>query len=230
MLEINHIFEPSRLYLVWHHRGDDTPRHRRIIGELYKHDDSVKFRYLTDSVDYQEAVKEGFIGFPAFTKSSETFDDALDAFMTRLPPRKRADFGKYLSQYGLPADFNGSDMALLGYTGARLASDSFELCPDYSDVTKPADLITELSGVQYHVTPDNVPLPGDPVSFTPESDNPHDVNAVAVFCGLNKIGYVNKTTALGFRHILENMNISASILKSGTREAKIKILIMVMCR
>ncbi|WP_185268833.1 HIRAN domain-containing protein [Halopseudomonas xiamenensis] len=172
----------------------------------------MKFRYLKETEDYRLALEEGFIGFPAFTKSSTIFDDALDAFYTRLPPRKRADFGKYLSQYGLPENFNGSHMALLGYTGARLASDSFELCPDYSDVTAPADILMEVTGAHYHVELARLPPPGEQVEFLPEPDNPHDKNAIAVIYRGAKIGYINKTTAIGFNKMLTTMDVSGCIL------------------
>ena len=230
MSTINHIFEPKRLYLVWHHSKDVTPKHRRIVGEVYKDGGSAKFRYLKDSEDYKRATEEGFIGFPAFTKSSEIFEDALDAFSTRLPPRKRADFDKYLSQYGLPNDFHGSYMALLGYTGARLASDSFELCPDYSDVTAPADILIEITGAHYHVDLAEIPPPGEQVEFLPEPDNLHDKNAVAVIYNNKKIGYINKTTAIGFNRMLSTMDVDGYVLKSGELDNKIQIILLVTCR
>lgn len=232
MNRIKYIFEPTRLYLVWHHSGADSPRHRRTVGELVKQGDTVAFKYLKKGKDFQLAREEGFLGFPAFalTSTEKVHTDALDAFLTRLPPRRRADFKKYLDQYGLPADFDGSDMSLLGYTGARLASDSFELCPDYSDVEVPADLIIELSGARHHVQPGAEPQVGDSVDFFPEPENPYDTEAVAAICQGNKAGYVNKSMSKGFRKALESMSIKGEILKSEAGRDKMQILVLVACR
>lgn len=230
MSAINHIFEPSRLFLVWHHSGDCSPRHRRIVGELVRDGDTVKFRYAKNSDDYKQAEKEGFIGFPAFTKNVSSVDDALDAFSTRLPPRKRADFGRYLSQYGLPEEFTGSYMALLGYTGARLESDSFELCPDYSDVTAPADILIELTGVRYHISSSEMPQPGTQVKFQPEPENEHDPKAIAVHSENGRIGYINKAVTSGFARMLEAMKVTGTVLRTGSSEAHAQIILLVQCR
>lgn len=231
MATINHTFEPSRLFLVWHHLRDDSPRHRRIVGEIYKDGSHFYFRYTKATEDFKLAKEEGFIGFPAFTmNSSEPFKDVLDVFTKRLPPRKRADFGKYLSQYGLPENFSGSEISLLGYTGARLESDSFELCPDYSEISVPADLILDISGANYHVTSENLPKEETPVQFERDPENIYDSNAIAIYCNSQLIGYLNKALTKGFRHLLETMKISGKVLKSQIKQNKIQILVHVKCR
>lgn len=228
---VNHIFEPKRLYLVWHHSGDNSPRHRRIVGELYRDKDSVSFRYLKQSRDYKLAEEEGFIGFPAFTvHSNEPFKNAIDVFAKRLPPQKRADFGRYLSQYGLPEKFEGTTLALLGYTGARLASDSFELCPDYSDIEAPADLVLEVAGAQYHLPTDLLPAEGDAVDFKLEPDNAHDCNAIAIIWKGTKIGYISKSVAPGLTSIIKNMLVNSFILKTSMRQERIQIMVLAECR
>lgn len=231
MLIVNHIFEPKRLYLVWHHSGDNSPRHRRVVGELYQDGNSVSFRYLKHSDDYKRAEEEGFIGFPAFTlHNNETFKNAIDVFSKRLPPQKRADFGKYLSQYGLPDSFEGSTLALLGYTGARLASDGFELCPDYSDMVAPADLVIEVAGAQYYLPPSDLPPDGDEVNFEFEPDNIHDINAVAILWKGTKIGYIGKSAAAGFAILTNKMKIKGFILKTSLRQDRVQVMILVECR
>lgn len=232
MSAINHIFEPSRLLLVWHHSGNSTPRHRRTVGELFKNGNSICFRYLKESDDYQLAQAEGFIGFPAFTATNtqDKFDDALEVFTKRLPPSKRADFPKYLAQYGLPYPFNGSDFALLAYTGARLASDSFELCPDLSDATAPIDLIAEISGAHYHIKERGIPPTGAEVSLLIDIENPYDRNAIAAIVAGEKIGYINKSIAGSLKKLIENSSISCNILKSISNNEKIQISLLVRAR
>ena len=228
---IDHIFEPARLFLVWHSNCEGATRHRRIVGELYKESGSIFFKYLKNTDDYRTAEKEGFIGFPAFTtRSSDIFEDAIDAFMSRLPPRKRADFKKYLAQYALPSDFAGSDLSLLGYTGARLASDSFELCPDFSDAVQPVDLVLEVSGVNYNFPNSEIIPEGSPTQFVLEPENIYDSNAISIHANGKKLGYVSRAINKGFKKMLDRCEVSGRVLRSSIRQDKHQILILVTCR
>lgn len=226
MHTIDHIFEPTRLFLVWTSTADGIARNRRIVGELIKKSDTHTFRYLKDTPDYHDAVNEGFIGFPAFTiNGNEEFDNALAAFMSRIPPRKRQDFSKYLAQYGLPSSFGGSDLSLLGYTGARLASDSFELCPDLSTALAPIDIVLEVSGTQYNKVLGEV-TEGMRVNFAPELHNAHDKNAIAIMINSERIGYVSRALNKGFSHLLSQSTVTGTVLRSDLRNDKSKILIL----
>lgn len=228
---IDHIFEPTRLFLVWHSSKDGAPRHRRVVGELYKAHNSIYFRYLKNTDDYSAAEKEGFIGFPAFTtRTSDTFENAIDAFMSRLPPRKRADFSKYLAQYELPSNFSGSDLSLLSYTGARLASDSFELCPDLSDAKQPVDLVLEVSGANHNLGDAGELLENCPIQFIREPENKYDPNAIAIHLGIRKLGYVSRAINKGFHDLLGRCQVNGNILRSGIRQGKLQILVLVTCR
>lgn len=226
MHTIDHVFEPTRLFLVWTSVAEGVARNRRIVGELFKKDESYSFRYLKDTPDYHAAVNEGFISFPAFTiNGNEVFDNALSAFMSRIPPRKRQDFSKYLSQYGLPSTFNGSDFALLAYTGARLASDSFELCPDLSTATAPLDIVLEVSGTQYNKVIGEI-SENMPVEFIPEPENAHDENAIAIMTEFGRVGYVSRALNKGFYHLLNKSAVSGSVISTNFKNDKIKILIL----
>lgn len=228
---IDHIFEPTRLFLVWHSTSDSSIRHRRIVGELFKDADSVSFRYLKGTDDYRNAEKEGFIGFPAFTvHQNGVFEHALDAFMSRLPPRKRADFTKYLAQYALPSDFSGSDLSLLGYTGARLASDGFELCPDFSDASEPVDIVLEVNGAQYNFIEKLTIAEGSPVQFEPEPDNEFDSDAIAIHTTRGKIGYVSRGLNRSLKGLLTRAKVDGKILRSSMRNGRLQLLVLVACR
>ncbi|WP_439821374.1 HIRAN domain-containing protein [Pseudomonas sp. HLG18] len=226
MHTIDHVFEPTRLFLVWTSTTEGVARNRRIVGELVKKNDHCTFRYLKDTPDYHAAVNEGFIGFPAFTiNGNEEFDNALAAFMSRIPPRKRQDFPKYLAQYGLPSSFNGSDFSLLGYTGARLASDSFELSPDLSTASAPIDVVLEVSGTQYNKVLGDI-TEGMLVTFVHEPENQHDKNAIAIMTSFGRIGYVSRALNKGFSHLLSQSRVTGTVLSSDLRKEKIKILIL----
>ena len=69
--------------------------------------------------------------------------------MRRLPPRNREDFGDYLYLHGLAAPFKLSDLALLGYTGARLPSDAFALVPEFPVDAGPCEYVMEVAGTRH---------------------------------------------------------------------------------
>lgn len=148
MNQIEHIIEPTRLWLVWQPgEVDSQSRRRHIVGEIVKSGDDIFLQYLTDTEDFKSAIEVGFVGYPAF-KLGETVHriGVPDAFMRRLPPRKRDDFHEYLERYRLPKDFSGSDMALLGYTGAKLPGDGFEIYADLADASVPFEIVLEVAG------------------------------------------------------------------------------------
>lgn len=232
MENIDYIFEPSRLLVVWHQSHADKPRHRRVIGELARVVDNAEFRYLRGTPDFELALAEGFLGFPAFPLKGgpELYKDCLDVFVRRLPPRKREDFKEYLAQYNLPSNFNGSDFALLGYTGARLASDAFELCPDFSNAQAPLDIVIEVSGAQYHAKDIKSVREGAAISFQPEPDNPFDPHAIMIKLEGSKIGYVNKAIAPGFARLLKSGTVEGVILKNVERKNVVILLVLVRYR
>lgn len=228
MSVIEHIYEPSRLLLVWHPADESQPRHRRVVGELVRKGDDAEFRYLKGTADFEAALNEGFFEFPAFAdqKGNSSQAGALDVFLRRIPPRKREDFKEYLGQYNLPADFSGSPFALLGYTGARLASDTFELCPDLSDAKAPLDFVIELSGVNYHLRPSITVSEGDTVMFEHDNENEHDSDAIKAIINGSVVGYVNKALAPSFRKLLNYGKIEGSVLKRYTFKSKPGIIVL----
>lgn len=228
MISVQNIFEPHRLFLVWHHLMPDAVRHRRVVGELIRDGEDASFRYLKDTADFEAAIDEGFIGFPAFDlKKDKLQSNALDAFLRRLPPRKREDYKEYLAQYNLPTEFSGSTFALLGYTGARLASDAFELCPDLSDAVAPLDIVIELSGVQHHLNEDTDVVEGAAIEFKADSENPFDPNAVQALANGKIVGYVNKALSPSFKEMMSRGTVSGVILKRFKFKSKPGIIVLV---
>lgn len=193
MNRIQNIVEPSRLFLSWQRpMAGKERRTRHIVGEIERSTASVVFRYLNNQPDFQSAIEEGFKGYPAFSleKSGDHSAGVLDAFLRRLPPRKREDFSEYLAQFRLPEDFSGSDMALLAYTGAKLPGDGFELVPDLSDVNPPLEIVLEIAGFRHQNVSTSLVAVGDEVQFVPEPTNPADPDAIAIHHSTGLIGYV----------------------------------------
>src|SRR5258706_9962635 len=153
MSRLIHIVEPTGLLLTWQPQDERAPvRTRRVVGEVQIDSNRhVVFHYLRDTEDFVEACKAGFKGFPAFhLEHGDIRQGVLESLLRRLPPRKREDFDDYLASHRLPVPFNYSDIALLGYTGARLPSDSFALLPVFSPDAVPCDYLTDVAGLRHN--------------------------------------------------------------------------------
>ncbi|MCI1711848.1 MAG: HIRAN domain-containing protein [Chiayiivirga sp.] len=199
---IEHIHEPRRLLLVW--QAAEPPRSRRAVAEFLRSDvvgGRTTFRYLTDTTDLEEAKREGFVGFPAFRKLDQTYDlGVVETFMRRLPPSSRGDYGKYLEQFRLRPDVPLSEMALLGYTGAKLPSDGFSILDPLDDITDACDVLIEVAGFRHTSTiPASAIELGSRVTLREENDNPHDANALAVYLGSERIGHIPRPQAPALR-------------------------------
>lgn len=199
MNQIEHIIEPKRLWLVWRPPISAAVRSRRTVAEIVADTEGagVKLRYLYETPDFIKAKEEGFTGYPAFDCSQQQHSEGvLGSFMRRLPPRKRDDFANYLRQHRLPTSAVISDMALLGYTNAKLPGDSFELYLDLTNAVPPLEIIMEVAGFRHQGSTSTEGLyTGDPIVFKAEPDNLHDHEAIMVFHSGRKIGYVPRSTA-----------------------------------
>ena len=220
---IEHVREPRRLLLVWQRPEEDgAPRMRRAVAELVREPGAVRFHYLTDTPDFASAVQEGFVNFPAFRKLHVTYDlGVLDVFMRRLPPRSRDDYAQYLEQFRLRPETRISDFALLGYTGARLPSDGFSILDPLEDLGADCDVLMEVAGFRHvSVQPvENIVL-GAPAALVPEHDNPHDVTAVAVEIGGERVGYVPRQQAPALRQLLATLDIQARVERVNGRSGR----------
>lgn len=225
---ISHIVEPDRLLLTWQGQ-EGSSRARRVVGELRRNADGVSFHYLRATPDFEAAQNEGFQGFPAFKVDDRIHvSDVLEAFLRRLPPRTRSDFGEYLRQQRIDPFTEISDFALLGYTAARLPGDSFALVHTFDEASGPFEFVTEVAGFRYasslgveavHV--------GTPVTFQPEPSNRVDPKAIRVMYGPEVLGYVNRCqTGMFARHLAER-SISAVVDRVNGRPDRASIYLFV---
>jgi len=184
MRKLEHIVEPERLLLSWQ---DPISRLRFTVGSVTKESGVVCFRYLQGE-DLTKARWCGFRGYPAFHDfSSEYRLGVMESFMTRLPPRSRDDYGKFLDYWHIDYHSDISDFALLGYTGAVLPRDGFRFLPIFPKVEY-LEFVVEVAGFRYHGESCDI---GGEVHFSTELNNDVDPMAIAVFCGDNeKIGYI----------------------------------------
>lgn len=187
---IEHLVEPQRLLLFWQAR-ESRKRSRYHVGQLVKRDGRVVLQY-SSGAEMDCAKEAGFQGYPAFPlEKLEHHHQVMEAFTRRLPPRTRRDFARYLELRAIPADAEISDFALLGYSGAKLPDDGFELVHPFDEPPAIFEVLIEIAGFRHEselsISEVNI---GDSVQFYEESDNPFDANAIAIRSNGQKLGYV----------------------------------------
>lgn len=135
----------QRIYLSWR-PGDGASR--RLVGEFWRTDGCIDFRYLLDRRDIVEAVGEGFIGYPDFPLSDRIYQDVLPIIARRLVDTDRSDRVKYLEQWNA-ADADIDEFDRLALTQAWLTNDRFEFLGDF----EPRDgltFVTDLAGQSHY--------------------------------------------------------------------------------
>jgi len=226
---IDHPSQPSRLILSWEPPIAEEDRTRWAVGELSVTEGAATFRYYDPEEFLQKnsgrTVEQlratGYLGYPAFnTKSAGRLDfheGVLDAFLRRIPPSNREDFGRYLAYFGFDSSARPGSLAVLGTTGARLPSDGFSLIDPLDAVPGTCEIVLEIVGTRHY--PDVHPQAGDTLTFIRDPDNRHDPNAVRATISDQTAGYVNRLQAANFGRLLETRNIEACVhRRNGTTE------------
>ena len=217
---IEHIIKPDRLLLL----GIPLIGHRmnRVVAELQRDGDNATLRYLCGDRDFELAVGEGFKGYPYLPVKEDAYNDVLDIFSKRLPPRSRGDFSKYLDSIRIKNDTEIDDFTLLGYSGAKLPDDDFTLIHPFDNAVAPFEFLMDVSGTRYHDVSNNYDRfqIGSQVEFVPEPDNAWDKEAIAVLCENIKIGYVCRGILPEFhRWLMHGLYVQGLIeKKNGTSE------------
>lgn len=220
-LWIEHACEPARLLLCWEAPPTQRDRNKWVVGAVEKIGGSVVFRYLVDGEFLaqnfgrtRDQLKEaGYLGYPAFNEErAVVFGEAVqEAFMRRLPPRKRSDFPDYLAQFRLRPDSAASDLALLGSTEARLPSDGFSLINPLDPEAGACDVLVEIAGHRHY---NDVQLRlGDSLELKPDPANPYDANAVRFEAEGLLAGHVSRFQAPAVRAWLAHGNVSAQVAR-----------------
>lgn len=213
MKYIEHIKEPTCLYLTWQPPiASGLQRMRRIVAKLIRTENNdADLEYLTDTEDLKRAVEIGFEGYPAFPLTKPRYGNVLCTFVKRMPPRTRGDFHKYLDAIRIPKEAKISDFALLGYSGAKLPEDTFNLSICLRDEAAPFEFLTEVSGFRYS---DGMKIladlrEGDTVSLVKEPTNQHDSKAIKVLRQNVHIGYINRVITGDFCLWMDEARIKA---------------------
>ena len=232
MSPLRNLVEPSRLLLTWQPSDEGAPeRTRRVVGEIIPGTGSMPavFRYLKETDDFRAAEAAGFEGFPAFRVDKVEFrHGVLESLMRRLPPRNREDFADYLQLHGLSAPFELSDVALLGYTGARLPSDGFALVPEFPEDARPCDYVMEVAGTRHILQrPLSDLRVGDSVSIQPDPENLVESDALVVMHEGQRIGFVNRALKGMFHRWMQSGRMTATIERQSGKPQRPLIFVRV---
>lgn len=214
---IEHIIEPTELLLAWQSSSEED-RSRYIVGRLHRTDAEITLQYLVDTPDFRKARDIGFDLYPAFKDEHTTYSNVLDAFMRRLPPRKRGDFPQYLEGLRLKPDVDVSDFALLGYSGAKLLADGFSIIHPFNNVKGPCEILTEVAGFRHIKKNDGIEAKIDtPVSFEIEEFHPVTQQpAIKIITNGTHLGYVNRGLIATFLNwIADNRITNAWVEKAN---------------
>ena len=223
---IEHIIKPDRLLLLWISPGSN--RMNRIVAELIREGDNASLRYLHGEDDFQNACEEGFNGYPYLpindnkNNKINEYNNIIDVFIKRLPPKSREDYSFYLESIRLPSSSEIDDFTLLGYSGAKLPDDDFSLVHVFDNAGRPFELLTEVSGAKYNEGKDhyNDIIIGESVTFEDEPMNRWDKNAIAVYYQKIQVGYIGRGILNEFHKWLgKGYNVTGTIeKKNGTSE------------
>jgi hypothetical protein len=232
---IENILEPHRLFLCWQPQSGGS---WFTVGEIIRSGDNADFRYLQGTDDFKNAQTKGFNGYPAFEIGSEIHHNILDVFLKRLPPKSRSDFDRYLDSFRIPPAKKDiiSPFALLGYSGAKVAGDSFLIAHPYEDDgTKSFEVLTAVAGFKcydgYPLYQDKKLAENSPVTFEKEPDNSTDPNAIKIISQKVLLGHVHKTLLNSMHHWLEQNRIEfASVERINGTDDRPLVFIFIKVR
>ena len=209
---------------MWRPPLNVSDRYHWAVGELVTRPTPI-FRYFhgNEFLNHNDKKTEarlreaGFRGFPSFSwgphEEPSYVQSVTEAFLRRLPPRRRSDFAEYLAHFRVRADLLLTDSALLALSGARLPSDGFYLLDPFDPATEIGEAIIEVMGLRHREVPSDCLVPETPLSFVAEPDNAWDSNAVRINCEGRTIGYVSRIQAPTIQRWLATRLLNAWVLR-----------------
>lgn len=177
----------KRIYMAWRAGRN----HRRIIvGVIKANASSICLSYIKEGVE--EARKYGFVCFPDFPDTDKVYKtNVMRVLSQRLNNSDRTDIGEYYAFWNIKERNRNDSLGMLALTGGILPTDNFEFLPDFYGV-KGLAIVSDLSGLSENPLDNGDVAEGDILSWKTEPDNPYDKEAVAVYKGFRKIGYIKK--------------------------------------
>lgn len=218
--------EPAQLVLAWQAPDGVDDRRRWQVGQVERGTEGVQFRYFQGREfevanagrSVEDLRRQGFVSFPAFEYSPGRIftDKVMETFGRRLPPQSRSDFARYLEYFSIRPSEAPSGLTLFALTEARLPSDGFSLVDPLDADLASGEVPFEIAGFR-HEAASVIPEVGQPLHLVPEPANKHDENAIQVFLGSERIGYVNRIQAPVVGRWLDTRNLECVVLRFNGR-------------
>ncbi len=175
----------KNIYVSWKKQSSTK---RYIIAQIKRDQNILSFEYLPD---FKKAKKEGFDFFFGFKDEKKMNSNEISNLLSlRIISKERPDRNEFLKFWEAT---NVSDtFDLLALTQGKSQTDNFEFLADYStDDNKNLNFVTDLSGVTNLQLKAGSIKKSDILVYKREKDNDSD-DAVAVYVGNNKIGYIKQ--------------------------------------
>jgi hypothetical protein len=107
-------------------------------------------------------------------------------------------------------------LTLFALTEARLPSDGFSLVDPLDPELASGEVPFEIAGFR-HEAKSIIPEVGQSLHLVPEPTNRHDENAIQVFLGTERIGYVNRIQAPVVGRWLDTRDLQCVVLRFNGR-------------
>lgn len=175
------------LYITWRKKVGER---RYIIAKIKRNvSEGISFEYLPD---YEKAKNDGLEHFFGFKEPKKLSPNDIEEILSlRVISKERPDRNEFLKFW--EADEVNDIMDILALTQGKSPTDNFEFLANYLTVNKKHLIfITDLAGLSHLKLPIGTVKKGDILSFQREPRNPKDENAIAVYNGSTKVGYIKK--------------------------------------
>lgn len=178
----------SNIYLSWR-KGKGGRRH--IVGILKNNStEGIRFEYLKENLP--KAFADGFAPYVDFPDVGKIYTlNVVEIFAQRLMQTERADIQKYYDFWELDKEFLDDKYYMLAYTQGMLSTDNFEFLADFYPKFD-LRFVSEISGLSSKKLQAGTVDPEDELRWVKEPNNQFDKDAVMVFKGDTKIGYVKR--------------------------------------
>jgi hypothetical protein len=212
----------SNIYLTW----KKGPGSRRIpVAKISNGSTTgVRFKYILKNVDL--AKKEGFSYFAGFSKIDlEYSENVLEILGQRITKSERNDLKEFYHFWSIDPSKKNDIFYMLGMTQGLLPTDNFEFLADFNPI-KDQIIISEITSLSKSKIPSDLLTVGDELTFVREPNNSFDNNAVEIFSGQIKLGYLKTIHSKVFYKTHYNPKITVHHLeKNGIiKRAFVKIL------
>ncbi len=176
--------EFDKIYLVWR-KGKGHERY--AVGEIFLQEEKYVFQYLSK---VKELQKEGFTVYTEFPDIDKKYTQhVLEIFGQRLTKSTRPDVKNLYRFWEVDETKTDDIFYMLGKTQALLATDNFELIPEYK-TSIPLSFITEVVGLTHNRVEKDFLQIGDVLQIEKDLTNSHDSFAIKTFKNEIFIGYI----------------------------------------